>query len=203
MPPKPKYTREEVVKVALEMTREMGFDAVTTREIGKRLGTSASPIFTLFKNMSEVQNEVRKLAIKEFDNYVADALNYTPSFKQFGMKMVEFATKEPKLFQVLYMKEREESSTFEDMIEDLGEMVAVCLDVICEDYGLTKEEAKVLFGQVWLHTFSVCVLVANKVCHFSEEEISKLISMEFQGELMLIRSGKYRDVTVNVTPKGE
>lgn len=199
MPPKPKYTREEVIKVAFEMTREMGFDSVTTRGIGKRLGTSATPIFTLFKNMHEVQLEVRKLAMKEFENYVADALTYTPAFKQFGVRMIEFATKEPKLFQILYMQEHEESVNFEEMILELGDTANVCMDVMQEDYELTKEEAEMLFKGAWLHTFSICVLVANKVCHFSQEQISQLLGLEFQGELVLIKSGNYKNINPAIT----
>lgn len=179
MPPKPKCTREDIVNVAFEMTKEMGFDAVTTREIGKRLGTSSSPIFTWFQNMQEVKMEVRKRAMKEFESYVADALHYTPAFKQFGIKMVEFARKEPKLFRILYMQEHEERQTFDDMVEELGESAKVCMEVIMKDYELTESDARRLFGQIWLHTFSMCVLLANKVCNFSMEEVSKIMSMEF------------------------
>lgn len=199
MPPKPKFTREEVIQVAFDMTREMGFDLVTTRGIGKRLGTSATPIFTLFKNMHEVQLEVRKLAMKEFEHYTEEALKYTPAFKQFGIKMIEFATKEPKLFRILYMQEHEESVNFDEIMCELGEPAVVCIDLIQKDYGLTKKEAEMLFKDAWLHTFSICVLVANKVCHFSQEQISQILSLSFQGELSLIKSGKYKNVVPEVT----
>ena len=46
MPPKPKYTKEEIVAAAYEITREKGIDAVVAREVGRRLNTSSSPIFT-------------------------------------------------------------------------------------------------------------------------------------------------------------
>lgn len=196
MPPKPKCTKEEIVKVVLEMTRETGFESVTTREIGKRLGTSSTPIFTWFKNMHDVKNEVRNYAMKEFENYVRDALNYTPAFKQVGMKMVEFAIKEPKLFQLLYMQEHDESQTFEDMMGELGETVDVCIEVIKKDYDLCEDEARMLFHQVWLHTFSICVLLANKVCHLSMDEVSKILTLEFQGTLTLIKSGNYKEICV-------
>ena len=71
MPPRPKCTKEEIVKAAFEMTREKGIEAVAARELGKRLGTSATPIFTHFRNMHEVELEVRKLAMREFEEYTA------------------------------------------------------------------------------------------------------------------------------------
>ena len=89
MPPKAKYTREEIVQIAFQMTREKGIEAIVARELGKKLGTSSSPIFTAFKNMEEVQLAVRERALKEFEHCVSDALNFTPAFKYVGMKMID------------------------------------------------------------------------------------------------------------------
>ncbi len=197
MPPKAKYTREEIIEIAFQIARENGIESVVAREVGKKLGTSSSPIFTAFKNMEELQLAVRDRAMQEFETFISDALNYTPAFKYVGVKMVQFAMQEPKLFQLLYMREHEESQKFEDLVKELGDTVDVCLDVIEKDYALRRVEAEVLFQQVWLHTFSICVLAANKVCHFKPEEISEMLSMEFQGILMLIKSGRFEVVEVN------
>lgn len=199
MPPKAKFTKEEIVQIAFEMTREKGFGSVTARELGKRLGTSATPIFTVFQNMYEVQMEVRKLAMKEFEKYVADALNYTPAFKQFGTQMIQFAMKEPQLFRILYMEVNEESQSFDEMLKELGEPAKVCMDVIQRDYEVSKEDAVRLFRQAWIFTFSISVLLVNKICHFSSEEIMDMIGMEFQGALMLIKAGQYKKI--DVSPK--
>ncbi|MBQ7919455.1 MAG: TetR/AcrR family transcriptional regulator [Lachnospiraceae bacterium] len=197
MPPKARYTREEIVQKAFEIAREKGIDAVVARELGKALGTSSSPIFTAFKNMEELQKEVRKVALREFEAYVADALNYTPAFKYVGMKMIEFAMREPKLFQLVYMREHGESQTYDMLIGELGDTVEVCIDIMQKDYALNRQEAELLFNQVWLHTFGICVLVAGKVCHLTPEEISEMLSVEFQGIMMLVKSGTYKSNPVN------
>lgn len=197
MPPKAKYTREEIIEIAFQMTRENGIESVVARELGKKLGTSSSPIFTAFKNMEELQFAVRDRAMQEFENFIKDALNYTPAFKYVGVKMVQFSMQEPKLFQLLYMKEHEESQRFEDLVYELGDTVEVCIDVIQRDYALTRAEAELVFKQVWMHTFSICVLAANKVCHFRPEEISEMLSLEFQGTLMLIKSGRFQVVEIS------
>lgn len=197
MPPKAKYTREEIINKAFEMARKKGIDAVVARELGKELGTSSSPIFTAFKNMEELQKEVRKVAMREFEAYVHDAVNYTPAFKYVGMKMIEFAMKEPKLFQLLYMREHDGNQTYAMLMDELGDTVEVCIEIMQKDYNLNPQEAELLFRQVWLHTFGICVLVAGKVCRISPEEISEMLSVEFQGTLMLIKSGMYQTVPVN------
>lgn len=197
MPPKAKYTREEIIQKAFEITRKKGIDAVVARELGKELGTSSSPIFTAFKNMEELQKEVRKVALKEFESYVSDALNYAPAFKYVGMKMIEFAMKEPKLFQLVYMREHDGSQTYAMLIDELGDTVGVCIDIMQRDYALSRAEAELLFRQVWLHTFGICVLVAGKVCRMTPEEISEILSVEFQGTLMLIKSGTFKTIPVS------
>lgn len=189
MPPKAKYTREEIINKAFEMTRKNGIESVVARELGKELGTSSSPIFTAFKNMEELHQEVRKAAMKEFETYVSDAVNHSPAFKYVGMKMIEFAMKEPKLFQLLYMREHDGSQTYAMLIDELGDTVEVCIEIMQKDYDLSRKDAELLFRQVWLHTFGICVLVAGKVCQITPEEISEMLSVEFQGTLMLIKSG--------------
>ncbi len=191
MPPKAKYTRDEIINKAFEMARKDGIESVVARELGKELGTSSSPIFTAFKNMEELHGEVRNVAMKEFEAYVSDALNYTPAFKYVGMKMIEFAMKEPKLFQLLYMREHDGSQTYAMLIEELGDTVEVCIEIMQRDYELCRADAELLFRQVWLHTFGICVLVAGKVCRLTPEEISEMLSVEFKATLMLIKSGNF------------
>ena len=62
MPPKPKFSREEIVQAALKIVSEKGVEALTAKELGQALGSSARPIFTVFKNMKEVQDQVRAAA---------------------------------------------------------------------------------------------------------------------------------------------
>jgi len=199
MPPKARYTRDEIIEKAFQMAREKGIESVVARELGKELGTSSSPIFTAFKNMEELQQEVRKRALQEFESYVKDALNYTPAFKYVGMKMVEFAMKEPKLFQLVYMREHDGSQSFSMLVEELGDTVEVCVRIMQKDYELSCEQAEKLFRQVWLNTFGICVLVAGKVCRMTQEEISEMLSTTFQGTLMLIKAGTFKMVSVNHT----
>ena len=91
MPPKPKFTKEHVVHVALELVSKSGIEALTSRGLGKALGCSACPVFTMFKDMGEVRNEVYKEAKKRFDRYMAVAEDYSPAYKKRGMQWVRFS----------------------------------------------------------------------------------------------------------------
>ena len=58
MPPKAKFTREEIIDAAFGIVRRDGFEALTARALGAKLGSSPRPIFTVFRSMEEVQAEV-------------------------------------------------------------------------------------------------------------------------------------------------
>ena len=71
MPPSAKFTREEIVRAALTLVRTEGFDALTARALGAKLGSSARPIFTVFQNMEEVQQAVMDAAKAVFEKAFA------------------------------------------------------------------------------------------------------------------------------------
>lgn len=197
MPPKPKFTREEIVAAALELVSEKGMSALTSRDLGERLGSSARPIFTVFNSMEEVQDAVRDAAMKRFESYAEKAVHYTPIFKQVGMQMILFAKEEPMLYQLGFMTNSHDVSCFEDIYERLGNVAYTCVDVIQRDYGLSEKEAKILFEHVWIHTFGIGALCATRMCNFSEEEIIEMLGHDFIAMMMLIKSGKINQPTVH------
>ena len=69
MPPKPKFTREEMIEAAVEIVRRDGEDALTARNLGSYLGASARPIFTVFESMDEVREAVKERAHEIFMKY--------------------------------------------------------------------------------------------------------------------------------------
>ncbi len=187
MPPKPKFTKEEIVAAALELVSEKGLDGLTARELGAALGSSARPIFTVFENMEELQGAVRKAAMARFERFAKKHLPDMPIFKQVGMQMVLFGQKEPKLYQLLFMQEQENSTDFDHVFSLLGDTADRCIQAIKEDYGLTAQEAKALFENVWIYTYGIGTLCATGVCRFTEEELSRLLTGQFQAVMGLIR----------------
>ena len=66
MPPKPKFTKEQIINPALRLVSENGVGSLTARELGNALGSSARPIFTVFSGMDEVRSAVIDAAEKKF-----------------------------------------------------------------------------------------------------------------------------------------
>lgn len=80
MPPKAKFTKEQIVNAALDIIKEQGTSELTARALGKKLGSSACPIFTVFDSMDEVMSETVKAAKALYAEYVKRGLQYSPAF---------------------------------------------------------------------------------------------------------------------------
>lgn len=182
MPPKPKYTKEEIVNVALNMVREKGVDSLTARDLGAKLNTSARPIFTAFENMEDLKNAVTDAGVEMFKEYSKNFIDYSPAFKQMGMQIISFATNEPKLFEFLFMHKNPEAVQGLKAVED------ECVEVISKDYGLDYRQARMLFEQVWIFTFGLATLSAMQVYEYTEEQISDMLTREFTGAVMMMKS---------------
>ena len=190
MPPKAKFTKEQITKAALCVVSEKGAQALTAKELGAALGTSTTPIFTVFNSMQEVQDAVMLAAMERFEEYAHKAACVKPAFKQVGMQMILFAKEEPKLYQLIFMSSISEAQTFDDIYAHLGSLADECLDVLQKDYDLSKADAKTLFEHVWIHTFGIGALCATGMCDFSHGQIAQMLTQDFTAMMMLMKSGK-------------
>lgn len=188
MPPKPRFTREQIIAAALELVSARGQEALTARELGKQLGSSARPLFTVFKSMEEVQTEVRSAAMRRFESYTRRTLPQLPLFKQVGMQMILFATQEPKLYQLLFMQEADTDAGFDDVFTQLGPVAEACVDALIQAHSLSQKQAKKLFENVWIYTFGIGALCATKMCSFSMEQLSEMLSLEFSALLHAVQT---------------
>ena len=187
MPPKPKFTKDEIVQAALEVVSQKGVEALTAKELGDALGSSARPIFTVFRSMKEVQDEVRAAAMRRFERFAAQTLPDMPLFKQVGMQMVLFGAKESKLYQLLFMQENHNAASFDDVFGALGPTAETCIQSLRNAHGLTEAESRLLFETVWIYTFGIGALCATGTCRFSEQRLGEMLSTEFQAMLLFVK----------------
>ncbi len=190
MPPKPKYTKEQIIAAALEIVSQKGAGALTAKELGRALKTSTSPIFTVFNSMQEVQDAVKIAAMERFESYAHKIGADMPIFKQVGMQMIIFAREEPNLYQLVFMSQNNDVRSFEDIYAHLGIVADECLYTIQKDYGLSHDEAKALFEHSWIHTYGIGTLCATGMCHFTQEEISGMLTQDFTAMMTMLKGNK-------------
>jgi Transcriptional regulator len=187
MPPKAKFTKEEITEAALNIVQTNGFEALTSRELGTRLGSSARPIFTVFKNMDEVQQAVIQSAKTVYKEYVNKGLKEEHPFKGVGTQYILFSVHEPKLFQLLFMTEQSQKPDLSGVLPLIEESYEEILSSLQEEYEINEHLAEKLYHHLWIYTHGIATLCATKMCCFTGVEISSMITEVFMSLLKNIK----------------
>lgn len=190
MPPKAKFTKEQITNAALEIVREEGLGGLTARSLAKKLGSSSCPIFTAFENMEEVQQSVIEAAKACYKGYVEKGLAEVPAFKGVGTQYILFSIKEPKLFHILFMTEQEQIPDLSGVLPLIDDNYKKILSSIEESYGLHGAPAERLYRHLWIYTHGIATLCATGMCRFTDAEISQMIT---EVCMSLLKKMKERD----------
>ena len=176
MPRQFRFTKDEIIDASITIVREKGFKAISAREIGKALKSSSKPIFSLFENMEEVNNEIIKRAYTIYTQYIENAMkeNKWPKYKASGMAYISFAKEEKELFKLLFMRDR----TNEE-VEKLN--FSPFTEILEKQLGITKEEAELFHLEMWICVHGIASMIATSFLDLDEETISNILSDNFLG----------------------
>lgn len=181
MPPKAKFLKEEIVSAAFEIVRKDGMGALTARGLAAKLGSSARPIFTVFNGMDEVAGEVIAAVKKLYDSYVARGLEEELPFKGVGRNYILFAIDEPKLFQLLFMSESKDDPNVDSILAYVEDNYEKIVPTVEKEYNFSRELALRLYRHLWIYTHGIATLCATRVCNFTAEQISQMLTDVFVG----------------------
>lgn len=187
MPPKPKFTREKITEAALNIIRTRGAESLTARELGKALGSSPCPIFTLFADMDEVKASAMRAARALYGEYIAKGLEAAPAFKGAGMQYIKFAMCEPKLFHLLFMSARD--GTPVNILPEIDENYPEILLSACACYALSRDGAEKLYRHMWIYAHGIATLCATGTCTFTETEAGNMLTEICSALIKKIKEG--------------
>lgn len=178
MPRKFMFTREEILAVALNLVRKGGIPALTARALGAELGSSSRPIFGLFKNMEEVQQEVLRAANDLYQSYLKEDMERGkyPPYKASGMAYIRFAKEEKELFKLLFMRDRSQESK-----EENKEEIKPLLELIQQSLGINEENAYLFHIEMWIYVHGIATMLATSYLEWDEMFISRVVTDGFEG----------------------
>ncbi len=183
MPPKAKFTKQQIVDAALQIFRDEGIEKLTSRNLGKKLGSSACPIFTVFSSMEDVETAMVESAKAIYKGYVEVGLAQELPFRGVGEQYIRFAANEPKLFQLLFMSETKEATPLDSILPLLDESYNIILRSLMASSLIGYQTAEKLYRHLWVYTHGIACLCATKTCQFSEQETQHMMTEVFQSLL--------------------
>jgi len=172
------FTKDEIIKAALDLTGEKGFGSVSARALGEKLGTSSRPVFSHFNNMEEVQQAIIKAANDLYQTYRKEEMEsgkYVP-YKASGMAYIRFAKEEKELFKLLFMRDRSQET-----IKENPEEMDVLIGLISKQVNINKEEARLFYLEMWAFTHGIASMIATNYLDFDESFVSQVLTDGYEG----------------------
>ena len=174
MPPKARYTKDEIGNAAYQLIRNEGTDALTARSLAAALGTSTAPIFTAFSSIDEVTEWARTKAKALYEQYLSEGFKHPLPFKGAGLAYIRFAKEEPKLFRFLFM-EAEGAPVVSHYLPGNDENETAVRSKL-EAYGHDKSTAMRIYNHLSVYVHGLATLYACGAMIFTEEDVEEMLS---------------------------
>ena len=171
MPPKPKYTKDEVIQAAFELTEEKGILNVTARDVGRRLGTTPTPIFTYFNGMDELKEAVYQKALRESTDYISECINYMPAFKEFGLRWIRYAYEHPNIYRMVYLFEGVQKPMVGFVNGDFVDALKPMKYEVMNYFKLSDEQARILVNEMLIYAQGIATLCIQ-TGEYNEDNVS-------------------------------
>ncbi len=175
MPKKPTTTREAMIEGAFQMVREKGHEYLTARNLAAYLGCSTQPIMYQFPNL----DELRDLTYRKADAFHSEYLLASKDFLDMGLKYVQFAEEEPRLFRFLFQSGRFSGFSLEDLIK--APEAADILAAVCAESGRTMEDTVSFFEPLVAVVHGYASLIANNAMQYDPDAVRKALIMIVDG----------------------
>ena len=184
MSTKIKISKEMILDSAFEIVREYGMEKLSNRELANKLKCSIRPIYYQFENVEELKRELYKKIEKYFYKFLLDNMvDGIPKYKQVGINYIKFATKEKKLFQILFMSET--GLTPNAFVSKEGDDYKELEELIRISTNLKEDDIKSFHTKMWIFSHGIATLLANNTVVLTDSQISQLLSYEFQALMLL------------------
>lgn len=173
MPPKTKFTKEQIVDAAFEIARTEGVDSITIRKVAEKLGSSIAPIYVNFKEVSELIEAVYKKTF-EVSRQILMEQNSGHPFHDIGVASIRFARDYPVLFRDLVMNKNDQAKQNEEEVQGFIKMMRMDPDL----KGLSDDELQEILLKMKIFQVGMSVMVANELLpgDFTEEQMIQLMN---------------------------
>jgi AcrR family transcriptional regulator len=178
MPPKKKFSKDQIIEKAFEVAKIGGIESITARKIANELKCSVAPIYFNFEDIEDLKKAVvskvfglaRELAKKV---YTGD------KFLDIGIASLKFATEYSVIFRELILNKNE---YMDDYDQELGNEI---IAEIIEDKELnmfSAEEIGLIFMKMRIFQLGLSAMVANELLPEDFDEEKQIGLLKSTGE---------------------
>ncbi len=118
MPPKPSFTKLQVLEAAFELARRDGLAAIRARNVANALNSSTTPVYSFFNSMAELETQVLNMARDKLMALVKE--HYTEVvFLNCGAGIVLFARDYALLYKALFLETAAHRTIRDELLDNV------------------------------------------------------------------------------------
>ena len=169
MPATIELSKEHIVKVAVKMVNDDGWDSVNARSLAKKLGVSTKPLYRIYNNMDEIKEDIYKEISRQYDEFITSRVDNKKALITLCIAYVEFAQEYKNLFISLFLSNNLKWQSFENVLDEKWNQSTIIN--LVNKHGYSFDEAKTLFMNLWLYANGLATLIATNEIKVDEKEI--------------------------------
>lgn len=153
--------KEMILDGAFRLVKEKGAQELTARKLAEEIGCSTQPIFRIYENMKELEDELFDKAANYYSEYyMSFAKTEKTPFVNLGLAYIAFAKNNEKLFRLLFVDEGAKGKSMYDLIN--GENQGFVIAEIKKAEGISPQKASQLFMLIWTFIHGMaCMVLAD------------------------------------------
>jgi AcrR family transcriptional regulator len=157
MPPKPKFSKEQIIDSAFHIAKTEGLDKITIRKVADHLGSSSAPIYVNFNDVEELKRAVIHKIVELSKQMLQEHQSGNP-FRDIGIASLKMAMTYPVLIREFVLRPNEYLNNYDK--EMSGELINMMqLDPGLEDF--TEEELMSILLKMRIFQTGLTLIVAN------------------------------------------
>lgn len=169
MPAVIELSKDRIVKVAVKMVNENGWDSINARSLAQWLGVSTKPLYRIYQNMDEIKKDIYTEISKQYDEFLTSRIDNKKALLTLCIAYVEFALEYKNLFISLFLSNNLKWKSIENVLDEKWNQSTIIN--LVNKHGLSFDEAKNLFMNMWLYANGLATLIATNDITMDDKEV--------------------------------
>ena len=174
MPPKTRITKDMIIKAAIEIAKQSGYESINARTVSEQLHCSTQPVMYHFSTIDALKRASYAQVDHLHSKYLMTMIPEQDPILGIGLNYIRFAVEEPQLFRLIPV-----------------------LIAMQEGAGLSMEKTKQIFLTVALFAHGYASIIANNGLEYDEKLVAEHLERAWNGAfLAAVQEEKEHEKTV-------
>ena len=161
--------KETLLKTAVLMVEKEGIESINARSLAKHANISTKPIYRLYTSLDDLKTDVNDIIKKEYDEFIMKRVDSKNALITVCVAYIEFAQMHKNFFRSMFLSNNLKWQNIEDVLNEKWNQSTIIN--LVNKHGLSFDEAKALFMNVWLYANGLATLIASNDLTIDNKEI--------------------------------